>query len=247
MELNADDVLAAMGYRPGVRPVDVVFHNPSIDTATVPETVSPIGGLVALRTAAAVVELVSTSAADAAAGTGARSVLVQGLDAQYNEVSEVLVPNGITPVQGAVLFLRINTVSVLSAGTGGTNAGDITIRDAGAGTTRSFILAAQGISEVGVYTVPAEHQLLATGWTISARDAVGNKALADVAFYVREQGVRKIDWRMSLDGTISPIVGTAHVFHEKADIEVVVTRVNTNGTTVYLHGHGLLIGPNNGM
>lgn len=247
MQINSDDLLVAAGYRPGIRVVDVVFQNPVIDIATVPETVSPIGGLVALRTAAAVVELVSTSADDAVAGTGARTVRIQGLDANYVEVEETIALNGITPVQGTVLFFRINTVQVTTAGTGKTNAGDIVVRDAPAGTSRSFILAGQSRSEVGVFSVPAGHKLLATGWTVSGRDTVGNKAPVDVAFYVTVGGVRKIDWRLSIDGTISANVASPHVFPEMCDVEVVVTRVNTNGSAVFLHGHGVLLGPGNGL
>lgn len=247
MQLNTDDVLAAMGYRPGVRLVDVVFVNPSIDTGTVPETVAPIGGLVQLRSAAAIVEVLSASALDTAAGTGARTVTVQGLDADYNEVEETLTLNGVTPVQGAVLFLRVNEFRVASAGTGMKNAGAITLRDAGAGTSRSLIQAGESRAEVGVFTVPAGHKMLATGWTVSARDAVGNKALADVAFYATRNGVRFIDWRLSFEGTVATDIGSPHIFEEKVDVEVVVTRVNTNSTFVALHGHGLLVGPNTGM
>lgn len=247
MEIGSDDVLAAMGYRPGVRLVDVVFMNPTVDTATVPETVSPIGGLVAFRSAAAVVEVVSTSAADTAAGTGARTVRVVGLDANYVEVQETITLAGITPVLGTVLFYRINELRVLSAGTGKTNAGVISVRDAGAGTVRSTIVAEQGRAEVGMFSVPAGHKLLATGWTVSARDSVGNKALADVSFYITRDGVRSVDWRMCLDGTIATDIGSPHIFEEKSDIEVVVTRVNTNGSYVVLHGHGLLVGPSTGF
>lgn len=74
---HADETLA--GKNPHIRHVDVVFTNSAVDTGTVPETVSPVGGLVALRSAAAVVEIVSDSAADAAAYTGAQAIKVHGL------------------------------------------------------------------------------------------------------------------------------------------------------------------------
>lgn len=241
MEIGMDDVLAVAGYRPGVQHVDVIFTNPDIGTATVPETISPIGGVLTFRTAAAVLEVVSSSAADAAAGTGARSVMVTGLDANYDIVTEVIAMNGTTAVQGAVLFYRINDVRVHTAGTGKTNAGNITVRDAGAGTTRSYIVLGQGCSEVGLFSVPRGHQMLATGWTVAARDSVGNKALADVAFYTTKDGVRVVNWRMSVDGTIPANLGSAHVFHEMTDIEVICDRVNTNASYVTFHGHGLMV------
>lgn len=248
MDVGMDDVLSSMGYRPGVRHIDVVFTNPTVDVATVPETVSPIGGMLTLRTAAAVFEVVSSSALDTnTAGVGARTVSIWGVDANFNEVTEVIALNGITPVVGAVLFYRVNSVVVATAGGAKTNVGTILVRDAGAGTTRSMIVLGQGRSEVGVFTVPAGHKMLATGWTVSARDNVGQKALADVAFYTTTEGVRAVDWRMVIDGTIPANLGAPHVFPEKTDIEVVVDRVNTNASYVSFHGHGLLIGPGNGM
>lgn len=74
MSAGINAIAAAAGAVPHVRMIDVVFRNPDVDTVTVPETVWPLGGLVALRATAAVVEVVSSDAADAAAGTGVSSV-----------------------------------------------------------------------------------------------------------------------------------------------------------------------------
>ena len=245
--IDMSDILTVMGFRPGLRQIDVTFTNADIDTATVPETVSPVGGLLTFRTAAAVVEAVSSSASDTAAGVGAQVLQVHGLDSNYNEIQEDIPLNGTTPVLGALMFFRINAAHIHNAGSSGTNVGDITIRDAGAGVTRSFISTGQGVSEVGLFTVPAGHTLLATGWIVSARDSVGQKALVDVAFYTSTLGVRKIDWRMVVDGTAAANVGSPHIFFEKVDIEVVVTRVNTNDSYVSFHGHGILVGPGHGL
>lgn len=242
---SLDRLRLVAGRAPGCRVVDIVFRNPDVDTGTVPETVSPIGGLVALRSAAAVVELVSSSTADdgAPAGTGAQIIRVYGLDADYNEVYEDIVLNGTTAVAGSVLFLRINQAIVLAAGTGKTNAGNITIRDAGAGTTRSYIVAARSVSEVGVWTVPAGHKMYAQGWLIASRDATGTSS-ADVEFYTTKDGVRKISWSAIVSGTLQADFTLPHMFDEKTDVEVVVSRVLNADTIVAFHGHGILIGPN---
>lgn len=44
-------------------------------------------------------EIVSTNAGDALAGTGVQKVLVSGLDGNYNSISETVSMNGTTPVQ----------------------------------------------------------------------------------------------------------------------------------------------------
>ena len=49
--------------------------------------------------AASLLQVSSGSANDTAAGTGARTVTIVGLDANYNVISETLTMNGVTPVQ----------------------------------------------------------------------------------------------------------------------------------------------------
>lgn len=243
MSIGINAIAAAAGAVPHVRMIDVVFRNPDVDTATVPETVWPLGGLVAFRSAAAVVEIVSSNAADAATGTGARTVRIDGLDADYVEVSETLTLNGTTPVVGVVEFLRINSVVVVTAGTGKVNAGNITLRDSGAGTTRSYIDAGRGRAEVGVFTVPAGHKIMATDWVVSSEIITGHTG-ADFEFWTTKGGVRSISWALTGAGTSSVYPTIPHPFEEKTDIEVIVSRVAANDTFITLHGHGLLIGPN---
>ncbi|MHB1097921.1 MAG: hypothetical protein ACYCZR_00070 [Burkholderiales bacterium] len=243
MSAGINAIAAAAGAVPHVRMIDVVFRNPDVDTVTVPETVWPLGGLVALRATAAVVEVVSSDAADAAAGTGARTVRIDGLDADYVEVSETLTLNGTTPVVGAVEFLRINFATVITAGTGKVNAGNITLRDSGAGTTRSYIGAGRGRAEVGVFTVPAGHKVVATDWVVSSQLSTGQTG-ADFEFWATKNGVRSISWALTGTGVSSVYPTVPHPFEEKTDIEVIVSRVAANDTLVTLHGRGLLIGPN---
>jgi hypothetical protein len=243
--IATNSISVAVGAVPHVRLVDVVFTAPDIDTGDVPETISPIGGLVALRSAAAVLELVSSQAADdgSPAGTGAQTVRVRGLDAGYNEIYEDFVLNGTTAVTGSKLFFRINSAVVTAAGTGKTNAGNITIRDAGAGTTRSYIAAGLSIAEVGVFTVPAGHKLIAQGWMIASRDATGASS-ADVEFWATKDGVRAISWSSIVSGTLTADFTLPHEWEEKTDVEVIVSRVLNSNTIVSFHGHGLLVGPN---
>lgn len=97
--------------------------NPDING--VEETVWDHGGIYAYPAAAIQMSVSSSSVNDTAAGTGARTVFVAGLDANYNEISETVTLNGQTPVLTSALFLRINRASVVSAGSGETAAGDI--------------------------------------------------------------------------------------------------------------------------
>jgi hypothetical protein len=126
-----------------------------VDILSVPEDVWSGGGAYPWMTAATALEIVSGSANDAAAGTGARTVVIQGLDINYAEVSQTITLNGTTAVAIPISLFRINAALIASAGTGKVNAGELTIRDAGAGTTRAIIPLGYGITKQSIFTVPA--------------------------------------------------------------------------------------------
>lgn len=103
-----------------------IGFNPDIDTGTVPEDVWPVGGLIDFATTAGPVSVVSDSVDDTAAGTGAQSLLLNGVDENFAEISEVVVLNGLTPVLTVADFLHVQISTVLTVGSGGVNAGVIT-------------------------------------------------------------------------------------------------------------------------
>lgn len=119
-------------------------------------------GVYQTPTAAAALEVVSTSANDAAAGTGARTVTITGLDATWTEITEVVTLNGIAAVATINNFIRAYNMEVTTSGTYGTSAagshaGTITLRGAGGGATWLQIYAGtypRSDSQCGVFTVP---------------------------------------------------------------------------------------------
>jgi len=126
-------------------------------------TVYPIWNVAANRTyltTAAVMKVSSSSTDDTSAGTGARTVLVEGLDQNYVAISETVTLNGQTAVNTTKSYLRVQHITVLTAGSGGVNAGTIYV---GTGALVSGVpaviheLAPAGFNTElsGVYTVPA--------------------------------------------------------------------------------------------
>ena len=90
--------------------------------------------------------LYSSSASDTAV-----SVLISGLDASYNILTETLVCTGTAGVTSVNSYLRINSITI----TGSNNAvGDITLSNAGKTVTYAKILAGNGKSQAMIYTVP---------------------------------------------------------------------------------------------
>jgi len=132
--------------------------NPDVDAAA-PEDVWDGGGLYVFPTATRIHDLVSSDAADAAAGTGARTVLVQGLDANYLEIEETITLNGITNVPTTKSYLRINRMIVKSAGSGGVNAGTITATAQVDSTVSSQITIGKNQTLQAIYTIPADADL----------------------------------------------------------------------------------------
>ena len=96
-------------------------YNPDIDNTT--ETVWSVGGLFTPLSSAGTLEVVSSSANDdgAPAGTGAQSIIIYGVDANYEEQIEVVTLNGTTAVTTTNSWLGVNralsTTDVLALAT----------------------------------------------------------------------------------------------------------------------------------
>lgn len=108
-----------------------------------------------------------TDKGGATPGTGAFTVKVSGLDTNWAEISETKTMNGRTKVVTTALFLRVNSVEVLTAGTGETNAGTIYVYDTSQAitngvpdsmTTKVFgvINIGESKSLMGMYSFPAD-------------------------------------------------------------------------------------------
>jgi len=74
---------------------------------------------------ASVLSVYSSSANDAAAGTGAQTVYIEGLSASYNIISETITLAGNTEKVTADSYICVNKLIIISAGSTGTNAGRI--------------------------------------------------------------------------------------------------------------------------
>jgi hypothetical protein len=115
--------------------------------------------------AAAATTIISDSADDAAAGTGARTCLVTGLDANYNFVSQVASMNGVGAVTLGTQLLRVLGVEVLTAGSGGLNAGIINVRHGA--TDLAHMVVGWNTTKMAIYTIPAGRYGFLLDWSIS--------------------------------------------------------------------------------
>ena len=130
--------------------------NPDIDDAL--ETVWAQGGLYSYLETATALKVSSSSLDDAVTQTGARQVEVSGLDANYDELTETIVLAGQTAVTTSNQFIRVNRMKVISAGSGGQNAGVIY---AGTGTISSGV-PANKYATIAI----GDNQTLMCTWTV---------------------------------------------------------------------------------
>lgn len=224
----------------GYTRVTALGNNPDVDTGTIPEDIWSGGGAYPWMTAATALEIVSGSANDAAAGTGARTVLINGLDANYVAVAQVITLNGTTPVAIPTSLFRINSALLMSAGTGKINAGDLTIRDAGAGATRAIIPLGYGITRQSIYTVPAGSTLQIISQFFGFNEVAGGNKFARFATYIQSPNGF---YRLPLELAIGDEPPYRHdgipgiILNEKTDFALRCTAVsndNTNLTAAWL-------------
>ena len=178
----------ARGQIQGHTVVQVFGYNPDLDTSE--ESVWPDGGTIPHPTVASVLKVSSSSANDTSAGTGARTVVIGGVDGDYNVVSETVTLNGQTEVNTTNSYLYVNTFYVATAGSGGVNAGNI---NAGTGTVTAGVPAvlydiiAIGYNNrtTGHYCVPAGYTGYMVEGIITSGQASGSTS---VTAYLKQHG-----------------------------------------------------------
>ena len=151
------------------------------------ETIWSSGGNVPWPTAAFTAYAVSDNAADnGTSTTGAQTLQIEGLDADYNIKAVSVTLDGTTAVAISGTWIRINRVFVALSGSGGTAAGTVTIRNAGASVTYATISTGNQ-TQMAVYTVPAGYTLYLDDISFTAALSIASKNVT-VKFVLRNFG-----------------------------------------------------------
>jgi hypothetical protein len=197
--------------------------NPDVDDSL--ETIWAEGGLYSYLSAATVLKISSSSTNDTSAGTGARTVTLSGLDANYDEISETITLNGQTAVNSTLSYLRIYRMTVDTAGSGGENAGVIY---AGTGTVTSGVPAnkyatiAIGDNQtlMALWTVPRGYTAYLSQTDVTAATTQNNK-YATVHFVARENGgvFQAKDKFVKAESSHNQQYDVPLKFEEKTDLE----------------------------
>lgn len=164
----------ALSRRQGATTWNKFGYNGDVDSAAA-EVIWNVGGLFTKLTSASTLTIVSDSTDDdgAPAGIGANSIVIFGIDANRQAVTEVVTMNGTTNVVTASSWLGINRAAVYLAGSSDTNVGNITITATTGGSTQAYIAAGEGTTQQAIFFTQADHTFLADWLLINCTKLAG--------------------------------------------------------------------------
>ena len=233
--LTEQNINIARGLIRGTTVIHKFGRNPSVGGA--PETIWEQGGIYTYLTVASTVYVSGADAQDSAAGTGARTVTVLGLDASYNEIEETLTVDGAVSTKS---FLRVYRAFVASSGSLQTNKGAVLVSTgaSGGGTVLADIgvigtgtTFGLGQTQLALYTIPAGKTGYLCNWNVGI-GAYNDTATATL--YTREAGnglIFRTRDVMDVPGGLHQRTYTVpFALPEKTDIEI--RAIATTGTTV---------------
>ena len=188
----------ARGNVAGWSHVHQLGYNDDVDTLSSPETVwNSAPQPMLFLSAAETMYLISDDVADTAAGTGARTVCITGLDSSFDEIKEIVTLNGLTPVTSVNSYLRIQHVFVVLSGSNESNVGTITMDPSvsGAPARQATIDPDRGEDGNTCFTVPNNFDAFMAHLTVgvNSREGTGGIKEARVELYKRLPGE---SWRI---------------------------------------------------
>ena len=213
-------------------------RNTDIDTGSTPEDIWGGGGVYTGfdATSAEALTVVSDNAADNGTGTGARTILLKGLDENYDEIEELVTLTGLTPTAITTkLFIRMADATVKTVGSGGKNAGSLTVTNNISGIVFAVMPVGGNQTHIACHTIPANKTGYVIQWGASIIGFSGSIRDGDIFVEVREFGsgfavktLTTVVERSNFDVILScPIELPA-----KSDIRLTCGRVSGNDTTI---------------
>jgi len=195
----------ALSRRQGATTWNLWGYNSDIDIGT--ETVWAYGGTFARMTAADTLNVVSSSTNDdgSPAGTGAQSVIIYGIDANYLAQTEVVTLNGTGAVTTAYSWLGVNRVAIYLAGSLGQNEGNITVTRTTGGSVQAYMPANVGTTQQAIFFVQDNHTALVDWLYVTlVRLASGNQPKLTTKCWVTSlvSGAKYEVFRDYISGTV---------------------------------------------
>jgi hypothetical protein len=160
----------ALGLITGFSTWNKFGYNTDIDTGA-DEVIAEFGGALTVLSDGEQLNIVSTSASDASAGTGVQRVVIFGVGGaaatDRGLVVEVLALDGLSTATTTNYFWGVNRMTIFIAGSSQGNVGTITATNATTGNVAAEMPAGQGTTQQCVFYVPEDHTFMAT-WLYGA-------------------------------------------------------------------------------
>ena len=212
-------------------------QNGDIDTGTAPEDVWSLGGVYTGQPAGVTAETItvsSSSALDASAGTGARTITLYGLDANYDQIEETITLNGTVGVTTSNTWTRMYKMVVNTAGTLGANQGTITATHTTT-VVNVFGSIQPGVNQttIAAITVPSGYTMYIVKLDIEIARGTGAAGSATVSVRARPDGGVYNSVRYKAITTNFPYSTRfegAIILEELTDVKITVDNVSDNNT-----------------
>lgn len=164
-------------------------------------------------------------------GTGARTIIVEGLDANFLEQQETVFLNGVTPVALQNTYIRVNRAFVVLVGSTGVNEGLITVRVVSGAVVQITIPADEGQSQAANFTVAANKNISIKQIDYSVGSASNQTVVVALKFWIREFGKSwKVQIPKSLTNTPDHTPFNSDEFECPAKTDMKITALKLTGT-----------------
>lgn len=163
----------SLGRVPRTSVMEKFGRNPDVDTGTDPEDLWDRGGIWQAPSLACKHNIKSTDGNDNASGTGARTMEVFGLIANYNQQSEIITLDGTNDVPTDNLYRIIFRKIVRSAGSSGGNIGTLTATSQVDGTVTAQISPGNNQTLMSIYQIPGDKIGLLHQYYVDVNESTG--------------------------------------------------------------------------
>jgi len=204
--INSIDYEIGMGRVPNKASGLLLGYNIDLDAnGGNPQTIwsDPSSSLWVIQPTAATYTIVSDNTNDSAAGTGAQTLVLIGIDENKDEQTVVIALDGTTPVVTTEQWLGLNFAAVAGAGSSLTNEGIITI-DATAGTQQGYMAAGDSTTNQAIYHTPNNRKFALRGVIAVAFKAGSADTGITLNGYYVANGVRQRIYFVVVESDVYP-------------------------------------------
>ena len=196
----------AMGKRTNATTWNKFGYNSDVDTGS-PEVISSWGGAFSFFTSAETLNITSTSANDTLLGSGARKVIIVGINGSHQSITEEVDLTGTSTASTDNEFLGVNAFYVSSSGSNTTNEGVITLSGGSPLVTLGQIEIGESVSNSAIFYTQSGYKVLAD-WLIVNVGRASTAASAKIVtikgwVYNYDTNTKSLIYRKVLDTSVN--------------------------------------------